>query len=125
MPSISDIKQVIKIVFRIKDFTISLGSFKFVKQIKQIIIMTKGTTVSKFCKALYSNPIQQILVRKRQESTSYSAVYHRFLAFQSRLHDFAFGLKQKNVASMVWWRYHGWGSNTAKITVHERRSKIE
>ena len=50
MPSISDIKQVIKIVFRIKDFTISLGSFKFVKQIKQIIIMTKGTTVAKFCK---------------------------------------------------------------------------
>lgn len=50
MPSINDIKQVIKIVFRIKDFTTSLGSFKFVKQIQQIIIMTKGTTVAKFCK---------------------------------------------------------------------------
>lgn len=48
MPSISDIKQVIKIVFRIKDFTISLGSFK--SQIKQIIIMTQGTTVAKFRK---------------------------------------------------------------------------
>lgn len=39
---------------------------------------------------------------------------------RSRLHDFAFGLKQKNVASMVWWRHYGWGSNTAKITVHVR-----
>jgi len=37
---------------------------------------------------------------------------------RSRLHDF--GLKQKNVASMVWWRHHGWGSNTAKITMHVR-----